>query len=89
MCNRYRIFTDGSAIGNPGPGGWAVVGMQGKRRWEVFGAKPWAAIEEMELLASVEALRPLSSGSVIELRSDSPRNAHTCVSVAKPRVAEL
>ena len=27
----YRIFTDGSAIGNPGPGGWGVVVMQGKR----------------------------------------------------------
>ena len=25
----YRIFTDGSAIGNPGPGGWGAVVMQG------------------------------------------------------------
>ena len=25
MYQTYRIFTDGSAIGNPGPGGWGVV----------------------------------------------------------------
>jgi ribonuclease HI len=71
MDNVYRIFTDGSAIGNPGPGGWGAVGIQGKKRWEISGARPWTTIEEMELLAAVESLRPLSPGSVIELRSDS------------------
>lgn len=25
MSKPFRIFTDGSAIGNPGPGGWAAV----------------------------------------------------------------
>ena len=30
MDQTYRIFTDGSAIGNPGPGGWGVVVIQGK-----------------------------------------------------------
>jgi len=71
MDNVYRIFTDGSAIDNPGAGGWGVVGMQGKNRWESSGARPWTTIEEMELLAAVEALRPLPTDSVIELRSDS------------------
>ena len=37
MDQTYRIFTDGSAIGNPGPGGWGVVLTQGKRRWEIVG----------------------------------------------------
>jgi ribonuclease HI len=36
----YRIFTDGSAIGNPGPGGWGVVVIQGNKRWEMSGAHP-------------------------------------------------
>jgi ribonuclease HI len=26
-----RIFTDGSAIGNPGPGGWGAVIIDGKK----------------------------------------------------------
>jgi ribonuclease HI len=43
----YRIFTDGSAIGNPGPGGWGVVVIQGKVRWEISGAHPWTTISEM------------------------------------------
>jgi ribonuclease HI len=29
MDPTYRIFTDGSAIGNPGPGGWGAVVIQG------------------------------------------------------------
>ena len=31
----YRIYTDGSAIGNPGPGGWGAVVMQGRVRWQM------------------------------------------------------
>ena len=57
MDKTYRIFTDGSAIGNPGPGGWGVVVIQGKKRWELSGARPWTTISEMELVAAVQALR--------------------------------
>ena len=71
MDQIYRIFTDGSAIGNPGPGGWGAVVLQGKARWEMSGAVPWTTISEMELLAAVEALRPLPNRAQIELRSDS------------------
>ena len=71
MNQSYRIFTDGSAIGNPGPGGWGAVLMQGKRRWEMSGAFPWTTISEMELVAAVEALRPLPDRASVELHSDS------------------
>jgi len=67
----YRIFTDGSAIGNPGPGGWGVVVIQGKKRWEMSGAHPWTTISEMELVAALQALRSVEGGSRIELHSDS------------------
>jgi len=67
----YRIFTDGSAIGNPGPGGWGVVGIQGKKRWELSGTHPWTTISEMELVAAVQALRSLEGRARIELHSDS------------------
>ena len=71
MDRTYRIFTDGSAIGNPGPGGWGAVVTQGKRRWEMSGAFPWTTISEMELVAAVQALRPLPERARIELHSDS------------------
>jgi ribonuclease HI len=67
----YRIFTDGSPIGNPGPGGWGAVLIRGKHRWEMSGAHPWTTISEMELVAAVQALRPLPARARIELHSDS------------------
>jgi ribonuclease HI len=36
----FYIFTDGSSIGNPGPGGWAAVILRGKERRELSGANP-------------------------------------------------
>ena len=71
MDQIYRIFTDGSAIGNPGPGGWGVVVIQGKERWEKSGTHPWTTISEMELVAAVEALRSVEGRARIELHSDS------------------
>ena len=66
-----RIFTDGSAIGNPGPGGWGAVVIDGNKLREMAGAFPWTDISEMELLAAVEALRSTPTGSRIHLYSDS------------------
>jgi ribonuclease HI len=71
-----RVFTDGSAIGNPGPGGWGAVVIEGKKRREMSGAYSWTTISEMELLAAVEALRSLPTGSRIELHSDSELLIH-------------
>ena len=71
MDQIYRIFTDGSAIGNPGPGGWGVVLIQGKARWEMSGARPWTTISEMELEAAVQALQSMPDRIRIELHSDS------------------
>jgi len=67
----YRIFTDGSAIGNPGPGGWGVVIVQGKERREMSGAHRWTTISEMELVAAVQALRSVDGRARVELHSDS------------------
>ena len=83
MDQTYRIFTDGSAISNPGPGGWGVVVIQGKKRWERSGAHPWTTISEMELVAAVQALRSVEGRARIELHSDSEYpiyGTHTFVS---------
>ena len=71
MKNIIRIFTDGSAIRNPGPGGWGAVVIDGKKVREMSGAFPWSNISEMELVAAVEALRSTPPGSRVELYSDS------------------
>jgi ribonuclease HI len=71
MDNIFHVFTDGSVIGNPGPGGWAAVLMSGDKRWEISGAMASTTISEMELLAAVEALRTIPSGSRVQIHSDS------------------
>jgi ribonuclease HI len=76
MENTFRIFTDGSVIGNPGCGGWAAVLMSGEKIWEISGSSPWTTISEMELQAAVEALRLVPAGSHVELCSDSELLIH-------------
>ena len=71
MDQTYRILTDGSAIGNPGPDGGGVVVIQGKERWEMSSAHPWTTVSEMELVAADQALRSLRGRARIELHSDS------------------
>ena len=71
MNHTFRVFTDGSAIGNPGPGGWGVVVMNGTRRWERSGGYARTTVSEMELVAAIQALRSLPPGVRIELHSDS------------------
>ncbi len=71
MNKQFFIFTDGSAIGNPGPAGWAAVVINRARRQEIAGSVPWSTASEMELRAAVEALRLTPTGARIELHSDS------------------
>lgn len=71
MNQTYRVFTDGSAIGSPGPGGWGVVVMNGTRRREMSGGYPRTTVSEMELVAAIEALRSLPTGVRVDLHSDS------------------
>jgi ribonuclease HI len=71
MQKRIQIVTDGSAIGNPGPGGWAAVFLCDKRRGQICGSEAITTAPEMELIAAIEALRTLIPGSAATLRSDS------------------
>jgi ribonuclease HI len=76
MDNTFHVFTDGSVIGNPGPGGWAAVLMSGDKRREMSGSSPWTTISEMGLLAAVEALRTTPVGSDVQPCSDSELLIH-------------
>ena len=71
MNQIYRVFTDGSAIGNPGPGGWGAVVMDRSKRWEMSGGYERTTVSEMELVAAINALRSLPRGVHVELYSDS------------------
>jgi ribonuclease HI len=76
MDETFHVFTDGSAIGNPGPGGWAAVLIRGGKSSEMSGSSSWTTISEMELRAAIEALRSIPAGATVALHSDSELLIH-------------
>jgi ribonuclease HI len=71
MHGRFVIYTDGSAIGNPGPGGWAALLIQGERHSEIAGGTVFTTASEMELTAAIEALKSVPESAEVTLYSDS------------------
>lgn len=51
------IYTDGGCSGNPGPGGWAFVLLDGDSRRERSGGENYTTNNKMELTAVIEGLR--------------------------------
>ena len=69
---RTTVFTDGGAVGNPGPGGYGVVILfpDGQRR-ELCGGYKWTTNNRMELMGCIAALEALPGQEPIVLHSDS------------------
>ena len=51
-----KIYTDGSCIGNPGPGGWAAIILADSGKKEIFGGEKLTTNNRMELTATIKAL---------------------------------
>ena len=65
------MYTDGACRGNPGPGGWgAFITYEGASK-EIFGGKPDATNNQMELSAAIEGLVALKEPCQIDLFTDS------------------
>lgn len=58
------IYTDGSARGNPGPGGYGVVLLWGTKRKELSAGYRLTTNNRMELLAVIVALESLTKKSI-------------------------
>jgi ribonuclease HI len=65
------MITDGSCLGNPGPGGWACILRYGERSKELFGYAPQTTNNRMELTAAIEGLRALRESCEVEIVTDS------------------
>lgn len=66
-----RIYTDGSSLGNPGPGGWGAVIEAGGARRELAGGYRLTTNNRMELLGCIAALKALSEPSKAVITTDS------------------
>lgn len=65
------IFTDGSSLGNPGPGGYGAVLLYGEHRRELSGGYAETTNNRMELMAAIVALEALKMPCDVTLYSDS------------------
>jgi ribonuclease HI len=65
------ITTDGSCLGNPGPGGYAAILRCGDKVKEVAGYEPESTNNRMELLAVLQAVLLLKTPCNITIRSDA------------------
>jgi len=65
------IYTDGGAIGNPGPGGYGAVLRFGTHEREISGGYRLTTNNRMELMACIAALEALNRPCSVILYSDS------------------
>ena len=69
----FTIYTDGSCLNNPGPGGWAAVitdNVTGERE-EISGGVKYTTNNRMELMAAISALEKTDEGDSAEIFTDS------------------
>lgn len=65
------IYTDGACSGNPGPGGWGAILINGENRREIKGGESKTTNNRMELRAAIEALNALKKPCRVDLHTDS------------------
>ena len=65
------IYTDGSCLTNPGNGGWAAIINENNQIKKISGNEKNTTNNRMELLAPINALKEIKSGSKIKVYTDS------------------
>ena len=66
-----KLITDGSCLGNPGPGGWACILRSNGHEREMYGYAPHTTNNRMELMAAISALEALKRPCVVDMHTDS------------------
>ncbi len=68
---KVLAYTDGSCLGNPGPGGWAALLVCGEHEKTLSGGFSLTTNNRMEITAAVMALEALRQPSRVDLYTDS------------------
>lgn len=66
-----NIYTDGACKGNPGPGGWGALILQGDTKNEIYGGEANTTNNRMEIMAVIKALRTINAENEITVFTDS------------------
>ena len=68
---KIHLYSDGSSLGNPGPGGWGTILKYKENIKELSGGRPNTTNNIMELTGVVEGLKSLKEPCDVEVISDS------------------
>jgi len=66
-----HVFTDGSCLGNPGPGGWAAILRFGVTEKVLAGGYSRTTNNRMEIMGALQALEALTEPCRVFLMTDS------------------
>lgn len=66
------IYTDGSCLNNPGPGGWGAIVLRSNGEPErMSGSHPHTTNNRMEMMAAIKGLEATPAGTAVAVNSDS------------------
>lgn len=68
---KVELHTDGSALGNPGKGGWGFILIYGPHKKTDSGSIKHATNNQMELMAVIKGLEAIKEPCEVDLYSDS------------------
>jgi len=68
---KVHLYSDGSSLGNPGPGGYCSILKYGKAQKIIKGGEDNTTNNRMELKAVIEGLKALKTPCEVEITSDS------------------
>ena len=68
---QITLYSDGSSLGNPGPGGYGGILEFKENRKEYFGGDAHTTNNRMELQGVIEGLKLLKEPCIVEVVSDS------------------
>jgi len=68
---KITLFSDGSALGNPGPGGYGTILRYGEKERELSGNEAHTTNNRMELKGVIEGLKALKEPCEVDIVSDS------------------
>jgi ribonuclease HI len=71
IIKMIKIWTDGSCLGNPGPGGWGFIATDGKNCAQRCGGEKMTTNNQMELTAVIRALTAARKHNELEIHTDS------------------
>ena len=68
---QITLYSDGSSLGNPGPGGWGTILEYKGTTKELSGSNPDTTNNRMELTGVIEGLKRLKEPCDVEVVTDS------------------